>query len=315
MQNARQQPHPPAVPHTNTLGIIYLCLGVFVFSLQDAVIKQVSGNYPLTQVVSMRSVVAIPILLALVQFDVGWRALRPSQFGAVLARSVILLLSYTFYFLAFPALPLVYAVALYFTVPLFVTALAGPILGEYSGVKVWSAIAIGFVGVLIILQPGSGLFEPAAFLSLLSACMYATAMLMGRRIGGGAASSVMSFHQNWVYLAGALAIAALAGLSGLAEHVQHPSLVFLFRPWVWPSLGDSLLIGSCGVIAAVGMVLLTNAYRVARANLVTSFEYTGVLWAPLWGFLFFSEVPRLTTILGGALIVGAGLIAVRLGRH
>ena len=300
---------------SNTRGVLHLCLGVFVFSLQDAVIKHVSGDYALTQVLAIRCLVAVPILLALVQFEVGWRGLVSAEFPAVLARAAILFLSYTFYYLAFPALPLVYAVALYFTVPLFVTALAGPILREYSGPRVWAAIAIGFIGVLIILRPGSRLFEPAAFLSLLSACMYAIAMLMARRLGSVASTSVMSFHQNWVYLVAALLLALLASASGLADKVEHPSLVFLFRPWVWPTLRDALLIASCGVIAAVGIMFLTNAYRIARANLVTSFEYTGVLWAPLWGFLFFAEVPRLTTVMGGLLIVGAGLVALRLGKR
>ena len=77
-----------------------------------------------------------------------------------------------------------------------------------------------------------------------------------------------------------------------------------------PNTRDFLLIASCGVIAAVAMTLLTNAYRIAKASVVTSFEYTGMLWAPLWGFLFFGEVPYLTTIAGACLIVLAGLFAL-----
>ena len=92
-------------------------------------------------------------------------------------------------------------------------------------------------------------------------------------------------------------------------------LSFLVRPWVWPSLWDGLLIASCGVIAAAGTLLLTSAYQGARASLVTSFEYTGILWAPLWGFLFFAEVPRPTTIAGAALIVVAGLVALRVAKR
>ncbi len=296
-----------------TRGILYLCLGVFVFSLQDAIIKKVSGGYPLTQVVCIRSVVAIPILLALVQWDVGWRAILSPQFTALTARAAIMFVSYTSYYLAFPALPLADAVALYFTVPLFVTALAGPFLGERSSLRVWTAIGVGFAGVLVMLRPGSGLFEPAALLSLLSACMYATSMLMARRLGTSETASVMAFYQNWVFLAGAGAIALIVNQTGIVQ-AEHPSLSFLVRPWVMPSLADALLIASCGVIAATGMMFLTNTYRIARANLVTSFEYTGVLWAPLWGFLFFAEVPRLTTILGAALIVGAGMVTLRAAR-
>ena len=149
-------------------GIKLLCAGVFVFSLQDAVVKQVSADYPLTQVLSIRSLVALPILLLLVQFEAGWRALFTPHFRALSARAGIMFVAYTAYYMAFPALNLAYAVALYFTVPLFVTALAGPLLGEHSGLKVWAALVVGFGGVLVILQPGSGLFEWAALLSLLA---------------------------------------------------------------------------------------------------------------------------------------------------
>ena len=295
-------------------GIVCLCLGVFVFSLQDAVIKQVSGAYPLTQVVSIRSVVAIPILLSLVQIEVGWRAIFSPDFWPLTARAAIMFVSYTAYYMAFPALPLADAVALYFTVPLFVTALAGPFLGERSSRRVWTAVGVGFLGVMVMLQPGSGLFEPAAFLSLLAAAMYATSMLMARRLGTAQAASVMAFYQNWVYLAGAGLTAVCLHLLGI-ERAEHPSLSFLVRSWVWPTLPDGLLIASCGVIAATGMMFLTTAYRIARANLVTSFEYSGILWAPMWGFLFFGEIPRVTSVAGGLLIVGAGMVALRVAKN
>lgn len=295
-------------------GILYLCLGVFVFSLQDAIIKRVSGAYPLTQVVCIRSLVAAPILLALVQREVGWRAIFASQLGPLSLRALILFVSYTAYYMAFPALPLADAVALYFTVPLFVTALAGPFLGERSGWKVWTAVAVGFAGVMLMLQPGSGLFEPAALLSLLSAAMYGISMLMARKLAVSQAASVMSFYQNGVFFVGAAATALLLRQLDVVE-ASHPSLSFLVRPWVATTLTDGLLIAACGVVAATGMMFLTSAYRVARASSVTSFEYTGMLWAPLWGFLFFNEVPRGSTVAGAVVIVGAGLFALHTTRR
>lgn len=295
-------------------GVACLCLGVLLFSLQDAVIKQVSGAYPLTEVVSIRCLVAMPILLAMVQWEVGWRAILSGDFWPLTARAAILFVSYTSYYMAFPALPLADAVALYFTVPLFVTILAGPFLGEHSGWSVWTAVGVGLIGVVVMLQPGAGLFEPAALLSLLAAAMYAMSMLMARKLGSVQSASVMSFYQNWVYMVGAMATALVLQQLGI-ERSSHPSLSFLVRPWVWPSVTDTMLIGSCGVIAAVGMMFLTVAYRIARAGIVSSFEYSGILWAPLWGFLFFGEVPRLTTLMGAVLIVGAGLVALRVARH
>ncbi|MEI6762009.1 MAG: DMT family transporter [Betaproteobacteria bacterium] len=299
--------------HNPARGILYLCLGVLVFSLQDAIIKRVSVGYALTEVVFIRSCVAVPILLALVQRESGWRTIFSPALGLLTLRALIMFGAYTAYYMAFPALPLADAVALYFTVPLFVTALAGPFLGERIHLRVWLAVLLGFAGVMVMLQPGSGLFEPAALLSLLAAALYGMAMLMARKFGDALSASVMAFYQNAVFLVGAGLVAlALHGLGGV--RADHPSLSFLVRPWVMPSLTDGLLLGACGAVAAAGIMLLTTAYRVARASTVTPFEYTGILWAPLWGFLFFSEVPRATTLAGAAVIVVAGLLALRLAK-
>lgn len=292
-------------------GILYLCLGVFVFSLQDAIIKQVSGSYALTEVVCIRSCVGLPILLVLVHKEVGWRALFSAHLLPLALRALIMFGAYTAYYMAFPALPLADAVALYFTVPLFVTALAGPVLGEHIGWKVWAAVVLGFVGVLVMLQPGTGLFEPAALLSLVSAALYGCAMLMARKMGTLLPTSVMAFYQNGFFLLGsALAAALLQGLG--VVHAAHPSVDFLVRPWILPTVADSVLIAICGVVAAVGTLFLTAAYRVARSSTVTPFEYTGILWAPLWGYLFFSEVPKFTTFVGAGVILVAGLLAMRM---
>ena len=295
-------------------GIAYLCLGVFIFSLQDAIIKQVSGGYALTEVMFIRSCVGVPILLALVHHETGWRSLFTARLGALVLRAGIMFGAYTAYYMAFPALPLADAVALYFTVPLFLTALAGPVLGEHVGWKVWSAVMLGFGGVLVMLQPGTGLFEPAALLSLLSAALYGVSMLMARKMGSTQAASVMAFYQNAIFLLGSGAAALALSLLDMQD-ATHPSVVFLVRPWIVPTLIDGLLIGTCGVVAAVGTLFLTNAYRVAKTSIVTPFEYTGILWAPLWGFLFFAEVPKLTTFAGAATIGIAGLIAMRVAKH
>ena len=297
-----------------TRGILYLCLGVLVFSLQDVIIKQVSGAYPLTQVVVIRSLVAFPILLALVMREVGWRALFGNDLGALMLRALIMFVSYTAYYMAFPAMPLADAVALYFTVPLFVIALAGPFLGEHSGWRVWMAVLLGFFGVMVMLQPGTGLFEPAALLSLLSACMYGVSMLMARKLGSTQPASVLSFYQNVGFFVCAVMTAFALSFLGI-EDASHPSLSFLVRNWMWIPFDDLLLIGASGVVAATGMMFLTSAYRLAQANKVAPFEYTCILWAPLWGYVFFQETPRLTTVAGAAVIVMAGLLALRMAHQ
>lgn len=294
----------------NLIGIASLIVGVLIFSLQDAIIKALSGDYPVTLAIVLRSVVALPILTAMVHMESGIRTLSSRNFGFLVLRGGILLVSYTTYYMALPALPLAQAIALFFMAPIFVTIMAQPMLGERVSGRAWLAVVGGFIGVLIILQPGSSLFEPAALLSLVSAATYAFSMVLARRLGNSESATVMAYYVNAVYMAGAALIATGFGVAGI-DRLGHPSLDFLVRPWVWPDLKDLLLMGLCGIIAAIAMYLLTHAYRMAQANLVTVFEYTGMIWGPLWGFMFFSEIPRLSTIVGTALIIAAGVFAVR----
>jgi drug/metabolite transporter (DMT)-like permease len=192
--------------------------------------------------------------------------------------------------------------------------LAGPYLGEHVAWQTLVTVLVGMAGVLIMLRPGAGLFDWAALLSLASALLYGFSQLMARKMGDSESASVMTFYQNGVYLVGAAAAAALFHLAGVT-HAVHPSLEFLVRPWTWPTLPDFAMMTACCFIASIGMILLSQAYRLAPANRVATFEYTGILWSPLWGFVFFAEVPRHATVIGATLIVGAGLFALGVGRH
>ena len=154
---------------SNLIGIFSLILGIFVFSIQDAIIKSISGGHAVTLAIFLRAVVAFPVLLAMVHFECGFKGLITKQWHILVLRGCILLCAYTTYFMAFPALPLAEAIALFFMVPLLVTIMSGPMLGEKVTALAWGAVAIGLVGVFIILQPGSALFNPAALLSLISA--------------------------------------------------------------------------------------------------------------------------------------------------
>jgi drug/metabolite transporter (DMT)-like permease len=292
-------------------GIISLCIGVAVFSLQDALIKAISGSYPVTEALAIRALVAMPILLALVGYEAGFGALVSKRMGFLTARAAILFASYTAYYLAIAALPMAEAVALYYMAPLVIMVLAGPYLGERVRWRTLAVALVGLAGVLVMLRPGDGLFDWAALLSLMSAFLYGCAQLMARKMGGAVTASVMTFYQNGFYLVGSLVLTGVFALTG-AESVSHPSLLFLMRPWQWPAASDFLMMAACGVIAAVGMMLLSQAYRLAPANRIATFEYTGIVWTPLWGFLFFAEIPQAATVAGAALIVGAGLVALNM---
>jgi len=297
--------------NNNLFGIICLMFGVLIFSVQDAIVKFISHDYSVTFAMVARCAVSLPLLLLMVHVECGLGKLLSPRFWALVIRGLILLVAYTTYYMALPALPLAEAIALFFAAPIIVSVLAIPILGEKVSAQSWAAIGLGFVGVLFILQPGTALFDPAALFSLASAATYALSMIIARKLGVSEPATVMAFYQNVIYLVGALLIAAALAAFGV-EHSAHPSLDFLVRPWIWPKSHDLLLMAICGVIAAVAMSLLTQAYRMADANLVTVFEYSGMIWAPTWGFLFFNEVPRWTTLTGLGLILLAGVISVRL---
>ncbi len=295
----------------NIAGIAAIIAGVMLFSVQDAIIKHISGNYSVTLAMATRCVVSLPILLLLVHFDCGLSGIGKANWRLLLIRGLILLAAYTTYYMALPALPLAEAVALFFVTPILVTLMSIPLLGEKVTAASWAAIALGFAGVMMILQPGTALFDAAAFYSLASAATYAFAMILARKYGGAESATVMALYQNVVYLVGAVAAAAVFAHLGITG-ASDPSLNFLLRPWSWPALPDFALMALCGLIAAVAMSLLTQAYRIADANLVTVFEYTGMVWAPLWGLLFFGETPRMTTLAGLAMIFAAGMISASL---
>ncbi|HEV8392085.1 MAG TPA: DMT family transporter [Dongiaceae bacterium] len=288
------------------LAALVLCSGVMIFAGQDWIIKFLSGDYPVHEAIVIRCVVAVPILLVMIHVHGDLRDIFSPRMMWLALRGLILMASYTTYYLAFPAMPLANVVALWFTAPLFVTALAGPILGEHVGAKRWAAAIVGFVGVLIMTRPLTDQFNMASLLPIASALTYGVSALMARRMGATESAPVMSLYQNLVFMISALLMAAVLG-SGAFAGSSDPSLDFLLRAWIVPSVRDLLLLGACGLIASAATVLLTQAYRMAEANFVTSFEYSAIIWATLGGYLIWHEIPDRFTLLGAALIVGAGL--------
>ena len=294
-------------------AIFWLIAGVFTFSLQDIVIKTVSGSYPVHQVIVVRCLAALPFIMILIHRAGGLKMLNSPRRGALILRGIMLLTAYTSYFLAFPVMKLADVIALYATVPLFVTALAGPVLGEKISLVRWGAIIIGFIGALVMVKPGSGVFDLASLLPILSALAYASAQVVARRIGLNDSAAVMTFYQNFLYLCAAGALASIVTLWG-GDYEGHRSLVFLLRQWEVPGLRDILLISACGPIAAIGMTMLGEAYRLEEANIVTSFEYTALIWGTVWGYLIWNEMPGIESVIGAGLIVGAGLLIALFAR-
>src|SRR5882724_6401860 len=159
----------------SVLGMLTVAVGVSVFTIQDVIVKALSGVYPVHEIVVLRSLAALPLLAWMTLLE-GRERLHRERAGLHILRGLLLFLSYSTYYLAIAQLPLADAVAIYFTVPLFIAALALPVLGERVGVRSWAAIGVGFAGVLIVVRP-SGSSDLAALLPLASAAAYSVSAL------------------------------------------------------------------------------------------------------------------------------------------
>ena len=287
-------------------GVLCVIAGISIFSIQDVIIKSISGSYPVHDIVFVRSVVALAPLLLIAHFDGGLSGLRTRRPLAHLLRACAMLASYTTFYLAIVALPLASAVALFFVAPLLITALSHFVLGEKAQLRRWLAVATGFIGVLIMTQPDGSTIEPAALFAVCAALFYALSVMATRRMGATESGASLAFSATLFYVGANGLLGLWLGDGSLAKG-GHPSLEFLLRAWVVPTWRDFGLMAVCGLIAAFGFYFLSQAYRLAQATSVAPFEYVGLPLAALWGYLFWSEIPDRATVLGVALIVGSGL--------
>ena len=292
-------------------GILALTLGIAIFSVQDVILKQLSGDYPLHQAMVLRSLTALPFHLAIVWwFDGRLSTITTPGWWKMLARGLLNFTAYTAYYLGLAYIPMADAVALFFTSPLFITLAAVLFMRERVSLMTTLALASGFAGVLMIVKPGADGFDLAALLPVIGALGYAISMVVARPMGRTDSAAAMAFWGNVCFLFCALGLSAVYG-SGAHADVSHPSLAFLTRGWVTPDLTDLSLMAACGVIAAVGLTLLTYAYRIAPASTVAPFEYSFMFWGVMWGWVFWGDFPDGLGWIGIAVIVGAGLLVIR----
>lgn len=292
-------------------GILALVVGIAVFSLQDVILKRLSGDYPLYQAMIIRSLTAVPLLLIILRlFDGRLATIATPNWALMLARGILNFVAYTAYYLGLAALPMADTVALFFTAPLFITIAAALVFRDRIGATNILALLAGFVGMLMIFNPSASVFDPAALLPVLAALGYALTQLATRVLGRTETAAAMTFWGNLTFLAGALALAAVFG-SGAYDGATHPSLAFLTRGWQPMPTRDLGLFMACGVIASIGLSLLTYAYRVAPSASVAPFEYSFIIWGVLWGWVFWAQLPAALAWGGIALLIGAGLLVIR----
>jgi drug/metabolite transporter (DMT)-like permease len=300
---------PRSHQDNRTLAIVCILTAVGFASTQDAVVKSMSGSYSAYETVILRCLGSAPVLAFLLWRDGSANELFPPLLPRILVRSLILCSAYFAFVLSIAAMPIANAVAIYFTMPFFVASLAGPILGETVRIHRWLAIIAGFIGVLIMTRPGAGTFEPAALLALYSAFGYAVGQMIGRPLAQQVSPAVIANWQNLAYVLVSLTLALFFNLFDFSG-VEHKSLAFLSRPWVWPPMSDFLILFSIGMFAAFGMVLFIAAYKYGESNFVAPFEYSSMIWAVVYGVFLFGDFPDAYTWVGAAIVVAAGLTMI-----
>lgn len=268
-------------------AILTLLLAMAIVPLMDAIAKHLSQTMPVAQITWARYmfhlVLAVPILL----WTQHGGVLVPRRAGLQLLRGVMLVCSTFTFFLSVSYLPLADALALGFISPLVVTLLSPLMLGEHVGVRRLSAVAVGFVGALIIIRPGSGVMHWASLLALSAGCTYAFYVILTRKLAGTAPPIV-----TLVY--GAL-FGALVTSAALPFAWKAPSPA----EWAWMAA-----IGGC---AACSHYLIIRAYEGAQASLLQPFTYTEIVMATLLGFLWFGDFPDLWTWTGIAILTASGV--------
>ena len=291
------------------LGALCAAVAVVFFSINDVAIKFLSGGYALHQVVLIRSVIGIVVIVAVIGPLTGGSVARTARLPIHLLRGLCVVLANMTFFLGLAAMELAEAMAIFFVSPLVITAFSVIFLGERVGPRRWAAIGVGFVGVLVMMRPGTAAFQYASLLPLAAAVFYAAIHTMTRVLGGTDSAATMAFYIQVMFIVVCVAMGLAVG-DGRFGAQEDPSLAFLLRAWTWPPVADYALFVVIGVGTALAGYLISQAYRVAEASVVAPVEYLALPMSVVWGMAVFGEYPAPLDYAGMALILGAGLFSV-----
>jgi drug/metabolite transporter (DMT)-like permease len=268
-------------------GIALMCGAVATFACLDATAKYLNGHMDTLQVVWARYTGAFVLAFLLSNPLTQPGLMRTHRPVLQVVRSALLLGSSIFNFLAFRYLQLDQALSILFSVPFMVAALAGPMLGEWIGWRRWTAISVGFAGVLLVMRPGPHGLDPAALLSVGSAICYALYGIITRQLARSDSSETTLFYTNLVGVV-----------------VMSPVVLFV---WTTPSLWIAVLMIVMGALGSFGHYLLIAGHRLAPASILSPFMYTQLIWAVTLGYLVFGDVPNGWTLAGAGVVIASGL--------
>jgi len=283
-------------------GIAFKLISAALFAVMQALVRYLGSRYPIGQVVFYRSLFAIiPVVLVY-----AWRGelaavVRTERPLGQAGRGVLSIAGMFFNFGAVARLPLVESNAIAFSSPLFTVALAALILSERVRVYRWSAVIVGFVGVLVVLSPHLSGDELTAAIGGATSLIGVVYAISGSLTNAGTAIQTRRLTQSESTSSIVFYFSLSCALAGLA------TLPF---GWVTPSGGEIAALISIGILGGTGHIFLTESYRFASASLVAPFDYTAMIWALVLGYAMFGETPTSEIVLGSAIIAAAGLFVI-----
>ncbi len=268
------------------LGIAFMLFGLLLFSLNDVLGKWLVSTYSVGQVTLIRSAAALIVLLPFV-WRAGWRSVIHVERPGMQVLRVVLSASegYAFY-LAVSFMPLADTMTFWLAAPIYVAAASPFLLGEKVGWRRWTAICIGFCGVLIALDPSAATLTLPALVSIYGSCAFAFLTISGRALRNTPDVTLVFWHMVGGVLLG-LATAPFG--------------------WVTPNAVDFSLLALLGIVALVAHVCVNRSLKLGDAATMVPFQYTLLIWAVVFGWIVFGDVPRPRILIGGAIIVCAGL--------
>lgn len=276
-------------------GLLLMASGVGILTVMDAVIKVLtSRGMPVTEAMFLRNILAVALLLPVLSREGGLQGLVRAKLSTQIWRGIFAFATGWCFFTALTSMPIADALALAFASPLIIALLSGPMLGERVERQSWWAIGLGFVGVVVVLEPGGEMIAPSAILALLAAVFYALNSILLRRLGHADSATVSSI---W-----GMGIAALGSVFGAAS-----------GDWVWPAPADWPLIALAAFLGAFGGLAIAAAFRLAPAATLSPLEYTSLLWALGLGWLLFGDLPGPSLLLGAPLVILGGVLVARRG--
>lgn len=276
---------PAALRRQPVLGLAYMAVAVFAFAAMDAAAKWLTAGYSVVEIAVMSRLVSPFLALAVAQHQGGLRSLKTRHFGWHLARAAANGATLLTFFGALIFLPLADTVAITFVSPLIMCALAVPMLKEHVGPRRWTAIVIGFMGVLVITQPSGAGFGWGAVLALSAAFGDALGIIITRRMSTTESSHSMLFWSSVILM------------------VAFGAVLPFF--WTTPSADDWMAIAVLALSGSVAQFCLAQAFRYGEVSLLAPLEYGALFWAVIFGYVFWTELPTLTVLGGVAIIIAS----------